>query len=705
MGGLRDLNLKIKYNSDVDYILEDFYIPTLGNSVRYRRMAGFFSSTSLAVAAKGIQDFIKNHGRMELLCSARLTPSDVEAIEKQGASRSQVLEDRISKDISSIQSEFVKDHVTALAWMVSKNYLEIRIVFVEEANGSLLSYPGDLERAIFHPKVGILEDEFGSRISFSGSENETALGWTTHIEQFKVFRDWDESEKKYVESDIEDFDHFWKSEGHRSKTMLVSDAIRGKLLSLAPESEEELCLEKWTRGVHIPGVKRPKLRDIQIQARQKWTEAGRRGILEMATGTGKTIAALACMSQEFETNPSMLCVISTPYDHLVKQWQREIGRFGIDSNIVVADSSAHAWKDTVTDFLIDLKHGQIKQLIVLTTPNTLSSTDFMAIVEKSPTKKFVIVDEVHGIGAPQRQLGLLDEYELRLGLSATPRRWMDAEGTDAIFSYFGGTVFSFGLKEAIDTINPDTGETYLVPYYYYPKFVDLTSEEIEEYRESSEKIAKLYQIAKKDPQQYKRLEMEMIKRQDILNNAVAKYQLLEKLIGELKELPFCLVYCSPDQIDRVMQILDSKGHRPHRFTMDEGTTSRKEFGGHSEREEILKRFEQGIINPLVAIRCLDEGVDIKPARIGILMCSSGNEIQFIQRRGRLLRRSDGKSHAEIYDIIPVFRYGKIRQDKWRNEPGGYLVSHEYRRFREFAGIAKNSASCLKEITRLELGIV
>jgi superfamily II DNA or RNA helicase len=487
--------------------------------------------------------------------------------------------------------------------------------------------------------------------------------------------------------------------------MLVSDAIKKKLLSLAPESEEDLCLDKWTEAARVTVTERPKLRDIQLQARQKWTAAGKRGILQMATGTGKTIAALACVSQEFEANSSLLCVISAPYDHLVKQWQREIGRFGLKCGVIVADSSVHGWKDTVTDSLIELKHEQIEQLIVLTTPNTLSSSDFMAIIEKSPTKKLLIVDEVHGIGAPQRQLGLLEDYELRLGLSATPRRWMDEQGTQVIFDYFGGTVYSFELKEAIETINPDTGETYLVPYYYYPKFVDLTSDEIEKYRKSSEKIAKLAQMARQDPELYKRLEMEMIRRQEILNNADNKYELLANLVDELRGLPYCLAYVSPEQIDRVMQILDSKDLRPHRFTMDEGTISRKEFGGLSEREEILKRFEQGAINPLVAIRCLDEGVDIKPARIGILMCSSGNEVQFIQRRGRLLRRSEGKSDAIIYDLIPVFRHSKTGVEKSKNDPGGYLASHEYRRFKEFAGIAKNSASCMREITRLELGII
>lgn len=704
IGNLKDVNFRPSYNSDYCNILEEFYIPALRNSCKYQRMAGFFSSTSLAVAAKGIQGLIENGGKIELLCSGRLSAEDANAINTGCTSEGEILTQQIHKDILNISSNFVKDHVGALAWMLANKFLEIRIMFVTNKDGTVVANGDESVLGLFHPKVGILYDKNGDHISFSGSENESALGWTTHIEQFKVFKSWEKTQIDFLLPDKLDFERFWEGNGIRCKTFSITDAIKNELVSLAPDTRDSIALDRWIKNqngsVSIPS--RLKLSPIQNTARDNWLANGKKGIFEMATGTGKTYAALSCLELEMAKDQKMISVIAAPYDHLVKQWQREIERFGLDVNTIIADSSVRSWKEHVVNSMIDARLDRINRLVILTTHASLSSEIIINEVMKTRFKKLLIVDEVHGIGAPEYSKGLLDDYDYRIGLSATPRRWMDEDGTEKICNYFGDTVIKFGLKEAINTINPSTGKPYLVPYDYYPIFINLTDPEKNQYDLFSARIARALAKAKKDPSVLENVKLLLIQRRQILSDAIEKYHEFSKLLDKIEPISNCLVYCSPNQIDGVLKILDDKRIVAGKFTMEESTTSNDGFGGLSEREIIISNLENGTYKALVAMKCLDQGVDIRPAKIGILMCSSGNEIEFIQRRGRLLRPSPGKDNAIIYDFIPVFPRASIC-DNIESKDIHYLADQELKRIQEFASSARNHSECLKTLVDLQLG--
>ncbi|MCD6172013.1 MAG: DEAD/DEAH box helicase family protein, partial [Thermoplasmata archaeon] len=518
---LVDLSLKKAYSSDVDNILYDFYIPVLERATEYDRIAGFFSSSSLAIAARGIVGLIKNNGKMKLIASPKLSKQDIEAIKDGYNDPQKYIEEKMLKELERLEDEFIRDHVFALAWMIANQKLEIKIAIVYDEDKNLLSYEDIQRSGIFHQKVGIIKDEQGNIVSFSGSINESAIGWLGNIEEFKVFRSWDKVERGYLDEDISKFERYWENKSERVKTIYIPYAIKRKLVEIAPKNIEEIQIEK---RVYKANKKKIELFEHQEKAIASWIANKMRGIFEMATGTGKTFAALGCLQKLIEKEKGLVTVISCPYGHLVKQWVKEIENFGVPASIVIADSSNPKWKGDLYTNLINTKIGVTDRTIIVTTHNTFSLEEFNSILRETykDNNLFLIVDEVHGVGAPKRRNGLKDFYRYRLGLSATPKRWFDWEGTDEIFNYFGGVVFRFSLDDAIHTINPLTKKTYLTPYVYKPFFVELTDNEIEEYRRETYKIVRNYQN-KSEKEKRKIFDLLCIKRQEIIKNARNKY--------------------------------------------------------------------------------------------------------------------------------------------------------------------------------------
>jgi len=639
---------------------------------------------------------------MKLITSAKFQKVDIETIKEAYENPEKVIERVALEDLNNLEDEFVKDHVRALGWMIANKKLEIKVVIVCDKEECPLDEKTVEKEGIFHQKVGILEDGENC-ISFSGSNNESATAWLSNIEEFKVFRNWIEVEKEYFDTDWKKFENFWTGQARGVKVIDVPIAVKEKLIEIAPNDVEELNLERWSKKEVEERKEIIKLWNHQKEAINNWLANDKKGIFEMATGTGKTFAALGCLKRIIESERKLVVVISCPYIHLVKQWAREIKNFDIPYDMLIADSSNPNWKNELVDHLLDIGSGINEKLIVLTTHVTLSTDDFIRIIRKTDAKLFLIADEVHGVGAPERRQGLIKNYHFRLGLSATPKRWFDLEGTEELFNYFGGTVFEFPLKKAINTVNPDTGETYLVPYEYKPYFVELTDEEMNEYEKETEKIAKAYYKSKDKEEGDKWFSLLLIKRQKIVMNAVNKFNAFKKILDEIKEIKNCLVYCSPQQIDDVQDILNSYERaniNQHRFTNEEGTVPEEKYGGISEREFWLQQFAKGKYHVLVAMKCLDEGVDVPPVKIAIILASTGNPKQYVQRRGRVLRHFPNKERAVIYDIIVIPTLsGSLSSDFLELERK--ILEKELKRYKEFADAADNTLDCLHKIHDIE----
>jgi superfamily II DNA or RNA helicase len=695
--GLRSLKLKAQYDSDSDDILAEFYIPVLSVSKSYHRLAGFFSSTTLAVAARGMAQFVRNGGQMELLCGAKLTGRDVEAMTRAELDPGQAIANAGIRELDSLEDEMIRDHVKALSWMVATNRLKIRIAIIRNHDGQVLSDDKIAQSPIYHQKVGILSDGVDT-VSFSGSDNETAKGWVDHVEQFKVFKSWEPGHNEFLQPDLEMFDKFWSGRAVRTTVLELPQALREKMIELAPQDFPAGALSKW-KWRKGPVQPLPRLWKHQQKAVDEWNSHGHRGIAEMATGAGKTLVASECIRQAFSDRGIVLAVVSVPYSHLMPQWERAFDASGLQAvPRIVADSSNPRWHEELPNHLVDIRLHKLSHLIVLTTHDSLSSPGLVEPIRRYAPGGLLVADEVHGLGAPVRRNGLIESYMERLGLSATPVRKWDDEGTAMLKSYFGDSVGGFSLRQGIDTVNPETGETILTPYEYHPVFVTLTGDEFEKYLRLSERIAKTSRMLESDPSIREGYDLLLFERQRILNSASSKLPALEQILSSLgNDVRHCLIYCAPDQVPLVQSLLLRLHIIGHKFTMEEGVAPRPDYGGLSERDNLLKVFGEGQIQALVAMKCLDEGVDVKEARVGIIMASSSNPREFIQRRGRLLRRSPGKDYAVIYDLIASPPKGAFsgRADIQKAEER--IATKEIDRMVEFAKDSLNVADCLQAI--------
>ena len=392
----------------------------------------------------------------------------------------------------------------------------------------------------------------------------------------------------------------------------------------------------------------------QIAAKEKWIASNYKLLFEMATGTGKTRTAIACIYEFLKKTKKSVVIISTPQGTLSQQWKAEIVGLHIPIEWeIVVDGTNHRWRTELPLLLKKLTVGMGKNLFVYTTHMTSADDDFLRIIQSFPRLDYCFVgDEAHGLGASKSKHALLGIYEYRIGLSATPKRWFDSYGTSILEEYFGQTSFQFTIEDALSTINPNTGKTFLVPYYYFPVFVSLTESEFLEYTKLTSRIKKLAKYAQGSDEYQEKLKSVLFKRARIEKQAFNKLQLLRDILCDLgpDRVNNTIIFTSDAQIDLVMALLAELGIVAHRFTQDIGGAPEARYSGLSERQYIIKQFRKKQYQALVAIKCLDEGIDIPSAETAIIMASSTNPREYVQRVGRVIRQAKDKDRARIYDF-------------------------------------------------------
>jgi len=676
-----------RYVSSRDDILNNFYIPTLERSKYYSRIAGYFNSSVLASAAQGVASFIENGEKMRLVVGADISEEDAEAINRGEVTPTAVIESNLSGRLTKIEDSIIEERLETLAWLVSTGQLEIKIGFNQNKKGEVLP-PSD---SLWHEKVILFEDTDGYRIHVDGSINETTAGWTKNRESFSVHRDWKDGQRGYIESAEEEFRTVWEDSDPTSKVLSVPEAIEQELLQFEPSSpptndpvsvQEEI--ELWP----------PQKRAIK-----NWEKNGYAGVFELATGTGKTLASLFGAEKRLRSEDILLILV--PYKDLVDQWVEEIKTpvEVYNNTSILRCSSDYEWKDELGDFILQ-NRGEGENIIIATMDTVVTDRFQSTLTEYvDPENLLLIVDEVHNIGSPKRRkfLKRVSANRGRIGLSATPERMWDVEGTDAIFEYFDGKVIEYSIEDAID---PDVdGESYLCPYEYNVHFVSLTKSERKRYENISGKIGQLYAQKQNSEsedavelrsvdEQMKRL---LIKRSNILKQADAKVPKGIEITQSADELQRCLIYCAESgQLEAVKQRLLERFENVCKYTSELED---------NQREDALQNFKNGLVNFMVAIKCLDEGVDIPACDSAVILSSSRNPRQFVQRRGRVLRKSNDKEKAIIHDLV-VLPYS-LEQLKNRDcevsELEFRLIENELDRVETFRKTALNSTDVLMRI--------
>lgn len=403
-------------------------------------------------------------------------------------------------------------------------------------------------------------------------------------------------------------------------------------------------------------------RDYQINAINKFRNNQWRGILEMATGTGKTITSLLIANEYKNINKGIFLIILVPFTHLVDQWEENCELLGF-RNLLKCYGLKDSWKYKLQGKVRDFNIGISEMEVVISTYKTASSIEFNEIIGEIRSRSFIIGDECHYFGIKGLRNHNFNGIDARLGLSATPDRWWDNNGTTFLREFFGDTIYEYSMEEAISN-------SILTEYKYSPIIIDLIKEESKRYEYFTKILINKINSKNADKEEIEEINR---KRSMILSKAKNKKDTLFEIFKNknINEVSHTLVYCAPGEINEITLQLSYIGYRVHRFDSNVPL---------KERGKVLKYFSMGEIKILVAIKCLDEGVDVPSTREAYFLASTSNPREFIQRRGRVLRRAKGKNLAQIYDFIVI--PSNISERLYKT-----IVSKELPRFAEFSRYA------------------
>ena len=706
---LRDLTYKGVYKSDQDHILEDFYFPTLSVANRYDRAVGFFSASTISYAAQALSIFVKRGGQIRLILGAFSDRKDLEAV-KQGYKEKEISEkigSELLKMISNVSDELFQNRFDTLAWLVAHGRLDVKIAL--------------RERGMYHDKVGIITDEAGDQVVFAGSANESthALLPTHNYESINVFRTWMPEHAEFYNPHIESFERLWKNESQGTAVIDIPSAVRDKLISVArsldytpdPEIEAAIAariLARTGSAVSTTSGKprepatingQPfKMRDHQIEALDAWKAKGDfQGTFDLATGAGKTITAIHAIVKMSEAIDGLACVIAAPYQNLADQWVDILSTFNIYP--VKCYVSRAQWEDKLRNMVHELTMGSRSFGAIVVVNRTLKSPEFQECLSKIKGSRLLwIGDECHHHTSKAYEGFLPDHAKFRIGLSATPKHYLDEERNERLNEFYGDIVSRYTLKQAIE-------DKVLTPYVYYPHLVEFTQDEAEEFVELSEQIGRLMARKKgKAGEMSPQLTGLLMRRARLVGSAANKLPMLAAVLTGEKPTQHTLFYCgdgtvetdegqdaSAESIDQGKRQVEAVSAMLHGMSWDVSRFTSRE--SRKDRDNILENFRLGMIDAMVAIRCLDEGIDVPACSTAYILASSRDPRQFVQRRGRILRRSPGKDRALIHDFIVV-----LPQDfDTDSEYAKRLIKSELGRVAEFSSLSDNRSDAYETL--------
>lgn len=708
---LSDVFFKHSYSSGYDEP-KDFFTEALIESSTFDLGLGFFSSSGIRSLSYGFALFIANGGKMRVVMNHILSQEDKEIIEKGQKHLVEDFENHILFDIKKLVETLSKEDeqfFRCLSYLISIN----RIEFV-----ATVSTKGGLG----HDKYGIFKDEKGNKVAFIGSANFSQSALELNGETITVFTSPDD-DKRIAEYQTL-FDQSWENDTphlvhipiEHVKTFIREKFPKTSLTNLLEEGinlRENIGIDNNIPAKYCKPISRrildkiefkeleprfpfPEERRIQIDAYSAWIENGKKGIFAMATGSGKTVTALNCIRKQYKENGYYKAIIVVPTQALAIQWEHETKSFNYQN--IVSTHSDKDWKNILSRYITRSLLDSTKSIILITTYATFNRNDIQSFLKKvRGVETFIYVaDEAHNIGSQNSLNHLPEMINWRIGLSATPERIYDDLGSEKLYEFFNSKppkyTYRYTMKQAIE-------EGILCHYDYYPIFIELTSSEMEEYERISDQLRKYIDA---DTGKYKPdAEKLLLKRKRIIHKAENKKIAISDLLEELRQkqkLDYTFVFV-PEGYEPDYSINDSYNiNQDDVHIIDEYAQMFKEHGysyhkyisGLDDAPSILQNFADGDIQILLSMKCLDEGVDIPRAEHAIFCSSTGNPRQFVQRRGRVLRKCKGKEKAKIWDLIVT--PPNILDES--NSIERNLFLNEVKRIINFAALADNQIDIL-----------
>lgn len=649
---LKDLSLKRIYRSYGEDSISDMINPLLSHAISYKRSVGFFSSSSLKITAEGINQLIKNRRNagitddnscIQFIASPMISADDKKAIELGYKNRNEVVKYSFINSFEKILETLDDDNLALLAELISAGIVDIKIAKTKGL--------GD-----YHDKFAIVEDINHDVIAFNGSSNESENGLKDNYERIFIFNSWEEIGKPFVEDDIYEFNDLWNGTNEFNEIYEFNDAVIKSIIKV-----------RNTRTCQTKGLSPYKYQEEAIDA---WIKNGYSGFFVMATGTGKTLTSLFAVRELLKKGP-LFIVIAVPYKHLVAQWSEDVKKVFPNEKLLKVSSEFPGWDGRLKNHLMLNDFEEVKKsLFVVSTIKSFYGQKFSSAASLNKMKTCLVIDEAHNFLNKIYENKYYIDYDYKIGLSATPVFGSDVTKTRDLLNFFGGEVYSLPIEKAIGK--------YLVDYNYHPIFVDATPEDERKFKYFTQKMmASMRDGEIIDDDEYAKAYRGRLRSISIAENKINN---LESIIKQIDAKDHFIVYCSDGRIDNdsslsvrhlnlVAEKLISMGYNPSQFTANENIETRM---------KLIEAFNLGDIHTMVAIRCLDEGVNIPSITKALILSSNNNYREFVQRRGRILRKYKDKKIADIYDIIVL--------------PSGDSVDIakiEFRRFNEYMKVAKN----------------
>mgnify|MGYP005852345125 CR=1 FL=1 len=709
---------KVKWSEARDYKsgTEDeplqFYIDALCNSTSFDLLLGYFSSSALNVLSLGFANFIYSGGKMRAIVNNILSKEDKDAI-KRGQDKENFSTIYNFDDISELKlslNEYGRHFFECFAWLIANDKIELKIIRPKDKKG------------ISHYKSGVFGDG-ENYVSFKSSCNFTYYGFLENLEELDCRVSWEENDLKKIKKQQKDFGNLFSGNSEIVEYLDVEKVKTAIKKEFGDKNIEELIIQekeliksknntlknkkllqsvkkatdklnKYIKIENLPKFPYPDgPRKYQEKAYEKWLDNGKKGLFAMATGTGKTLTSLNCLLNEHKDLGTYKAVITVPTIALVNQWKNECRKFNF--NNVITISSKEKWPQNVS-FLNSASNFIDVSFIIIVTYASFYRKNFQSHFINLPEDTLLIADEAHNLGSNNLSK-VLPKIHLkkRIGLSATPDRKYDQEGNKSIEEFFKDTppfVFNYSMKQAME-------KGWLSQYKYYPHIVKLTDIELEEYKKKSKQLARYFDNKTKRYKECPEVKRLLLDRKRIIHKAENKLivfkKILNKQFSKKGSLKFTLVYV-PEGVEPNYENIDEHVEDAEDIALiDEYTraVSRtdsaimvKQYTSKTDnREKVINNFQEGSIDVLTSMKCLDEGVDVPRSELAIFCSSTGNPRQFVQRRGRVLRIHEDKTFAIIHDLVVAPEIN----DETTYEMEKSIINKELERVVDFSRLSMN----------------
>lgn len=700
-----------KYSSDSEYIPLEFYEQAFPISKSIDLLLGYFSSNAIKVLSQSLAEFLYNGGKMRIITNHVYSLMDYENLILNPQLEGEDKWVDIFEDLTEIEKNLSAEGIhffDCLKYLLKVERLEILPVKFNAVD-------------LAHCKTMILFDGV-HYIATDGSINFTLSALLKNSESFQVETPWNgDISIRRINDAKDNFERIFTKQHpaynyiDKDKIEVVINAIgRDKdiqdlfddSLKLVDSTYSEKVNEiikikrqRFTRKIekikelknlpHFPkfGGEISEPREYQNEAYLEWVKKDYSGVFAMATGTGKTITSLNCLLNLYKQEGFYRAIILVPSIALLNQWEEEVKSFNFKNILKVG--GGNNWEKDFANYSSNYSWGLKNDLIIISTYGSFVLERFQKLFHKVQEDFLLIADEAHNMGANNIKIKLKDiKVQKKIGLSATPKRIYDPEGTSAINDFFKDSppyTYSFGMDKALEY-------GFLTGYKYFPKIVELTEDEFEEYVEISKKLLKFFDFERGKFKDLPIVEILLLTRKNIIHKAHNKLELFSSIVGELirvKKSKYVFAYIpegnTQDSEGDTVKILNQYLKEVHKdypkIKMNSYTSEDQDLN------EILKGFEDGKIEILFAMKMLDEGVDIPRAEVGIFASSTGNPRQFIQRRGRLLRKHKDKTFATIFDMIVIPKLESNLGELYNIERN--LVKNELNRVAYFSSLSMN----------------